>query len=123
MPRAKPIMRTRRAKMPARQKKQLDLALQQVESAELVRRLDTTDPTFVFKHTLTQDTAYLSLLLARRRALHNLVGHAYEQLESSGTDEIVGLLAYHFAEAGDDARTAVYSIRAADKRGAAKCVP
>ena len=41
----------------------------------------------MFKHALTQDVAYTSLLLARRRLLHRLVGEAIEGLYSDRLSE------------------------------------
>jgi hypothetical protein len=38
---------------------------------------------FMFKHALTHDVAYTSLLVARRKALHRLVGNAVEALYAS----------------------------------------
>ncbi len=48
----------------------LPAQLAQLENAQLVRRLADEDLAYVFKHTLTQETAYESLLVKKRRAIH-----------------------------------------------------
>ncbi len=88
--------------------------LEQLENAELVRRAPDEDLSYLFKHALTQDTAYESLLLRKRREIHREVAQAYAQLHSDRLDEFAALLAHHFAEAGDEEKTAEYAIRAGD---------
>ena len=67
-----------------------------------------------FKHGLTQDAAYDSLLKNQRRELHHLVAVTYEELYPDHLDEYAALLAQHYAHAGDDAKTLKYSVRAGD---------
>ncbi|MBK9711398.1 MAG: tetratricopeptide repeat protein [Kouleothrix sp.] len=52
---------------------------------------------YLFKHTVTRDVAYETLLFDQRRQLHHVVGEALEQLASDATPQ----LAYH-AFAGED---------------------
>jgi predicted ATPase len=86
--------------------------LGELENAELVRwsGLDT----YAFNHTLTQETAYRSLLRPQRRKLHRAVAQAYEELYPQQLDEFAALLAEHYAEADDDAKTLEYAARAGD---------
>lgn len=88
--------------------------LAQLEQAELVRRLAEAEPAYLFKHALTQEMASDSLLLKHRRAIHYRVAEAYERLYADRLAEIPGVLAYHYAQAGDDAKTARYSLQAAE---------
>jgi tetratricopeptide (TPR) repeat protein len=88
--------------------------LEQLESAQLVRRAPDEDASYLFKHVLTQDTAYESLLLKKRRELHRQVAQAYEQLYADRLGEYAAVLAYQFAQAGDDAKTMEYSLQAAE---------
>ena len=93
--------------------------LTQLESAQLVRRADdpsagSGDLAYLFKHTLTQETTYASLLKKRRSEIHRAVAESYEQLYADRLDEFAALLAQHFAEAGDDEKTLEYSLRAGD---------
>ena len=45
------------------------------------------DVEYTFKHALTQEVAYGSILLERRRALHERIGDAVEALYSNCLDE------------------------------------
>jgi class 3 adenylate cyclase/tetratricopeptide (TPR) repeat protein len=52
---------------------------------------------YIFKHALTQEVAYNSLLLKRRKELHGMIGQAIEQLYSERLEEFYEMLAYHYA--------------------------
>ncbi len=90
------------------------VSLNDLEVAGLIR-LATTQPEieYLFRHALLQDAAYETLLHAERRRLHRAVGQALERLSPARLDEMAGVLARHFAEAGDNAQAAEYSLRAA----------
>jgi tetratricopeptide (TPR) repeat protein len=92
----------------------LEAQLAQLESAQLVHSAGEAERTYVFKHNLTQEAAYESLLLKQRREIHRLVGDTYVQLYADRLDEFAPVLAQHYAEAGDVTKTLAYSIRAGD---------
>lgn len=92
----------------------LDGQLAQLENAELVRRLLEGELAYLFKHTLTQETAYESLLLKKRREIHQQVAEQYERFYPDRLDEFSPLLAKHYGEAGDDSKTLIYELRAGD---------
>ncbi len=69
---------------------------------------------YAFRHSLTQDATYGTILLRRRRELHRRVGEVFEELYANRIDEFAPLLAHHFREAGDDERTLRYATLAAD---------
>jgi tetratricopeptide (TPR) repeat protein len=85
------------------------------EPTAAINRLKTTgiiqqirvvpDPVYRFKHVLTQEVAYESLLEHQRKALHLAVGRALAASEAGGFDEPLEMLAHHFscAEAWDEA--------------------
>ncbi|NIS69372.1 MAG: guanylate cyclase, partial [Proteobacteria bacterium] len=52
--------------------------------------------TYMFKHALTQEVAYNSLLLKRRKGIHEKIGEAIEALYPDRLEEHYELLAYHF---------------------------
>ena len=54
------------------------------------------EPIYIFKHALTQEVAYDSLLTTRRQRLHATAGHAMERLYSGGLAEHYEALAHHF---------------------------
>jgi class 3 adenylate cyclase/tetratricopeptide (TPR) repeat protein len=72
-------------------------------------------PTYVFKHALTREAAYGSLLESRRRRYHAAVGRALEDLYTGRHIEIVELLAHHFDRSADDDRAVDYAIAASEK--------
>jgi tetratricopeptide (TPR) repeat protein len=73
----------------------------------------------MFKHALTQDVAYGSLLTQRRRELHRRIGEAIEELYADRLAEHYAVLGYHFAQAEDWRRAATYFENAADQAAAA----
>jgi class 3 adenylate cyclase/tetratricopeptide (TPR) repeat protein len=73
------------------------------------------EPEYEFKHALTRDAVYQSLLERRRRAVHRAVGEALERQYESRIGEMVELLAYHFDLADDGDRAVDYAIRAAER--------
>ena len=58
------------------------------------------EASYSFKHGLTRDAAYNSLLRARRQALHERIGRALEQHFPAIGAEEPELLAHHFGAAG-----------------------
>jgi class 3 adenylate cyclase/tetratricopeptide (TPR) repeat protein len=70
---------------------------------------------YMFKHALTQDVAYGSLLVQRRTELHGLVGLAIEELYADRLPEHYEMLAHHFSLAEDWARALDYLLKAAEK--------
>ena len=69
---------------------------------------------YAFRHSLTQDATYGTILLRRRRELHRRVGEVFEELYANRIEEFAPLLAQHFREGGDDERTLRYATMAAD---------
>jgi class 3 adenylate cyclase/tetratricopeptide (TPR) repeat protein len=70
---------------------------------------------FMFKHALTHEVAYDSILTERRRALHRLVGLAIEELYRDRLPEQYEALAHHFSVGEDWERALLYHERAAEK--------
>ena len=92
----------------------LDKNLAQLDNSQLIRRADDPDLSYLFKHSLTQETAYNSLLVKKRREVHRRVAETIEGLYVDRLDEYAALLARHYAEAGDDEKTLEYATRAGD---------
>lgn len=93
----------------------LAASLLEIETAQLIRRAEDLEPTYIFKHALVQDSAGASLLKSELKRLHLLVAHAYETTYADRCmDEFAALLAQHYGEAGDDAKTLTYAIHAGD---------
>jgi tetratricopeptide (TPR) repeat protein len=52
---------------------------------------------YIFKHALTQEVAYNTLLLKRRRETHGRIGGAIEEIYSDRLEEFYEMLAYHYS--------------------------
>jgi class 3 adenylate cyclase/tetratricopeptide (TPR) repeat protein len=92
--------------------------LARLQAAELVYETRLyPDVEYTFKHALTHDVAYGSLLREQRRALHVAIVSA---LEALGGDEHAEALAHHASLGEDWTRAARYSRLGAD-RAAALC--
>ena len=65
---------------------------------------------YFFKHALTRDTAYETLLRGVRTDLHRLVGKLIEERDPTRVAE----LAYHFSQAGEPGLALPYLVAAAD---------
>jgi predicted ATPase len=76
---------------------------------------DGIDQEYIFKHVLTQDVTYNTLLLARRRELHRLTGEAMEALFGDYLDELSPTLGYHFERAQVSDKAVRYLARAGDR--------
>ena len=59
------------------------------------------ESTYIFKHTLTQDVAYDSLLLKRRKEIHGKIGEVIEALYPDQLEEYYELLAYHYGRSAN----------------------
>lgn len=87
--------------------------LAHLQAAEfLYERPAFPEPKYTFKHALTQEVAYNSLLVERRRALHERTGQALETLFGDRLDERYQELAYHYSHSSNTAKAIVYLERA-----------
>jgi tetratricopeptide (TPR) repeat protein len=64
--------------------------------------------TYIFKHALTQEVAYNSLLLKRRKEIHEEIGEAIESLYPDRLEEHCELLAYHYGRSGNTGNAVEY---------------
>ena len=53
---------------------------------------------YIFKHALTQEVAYNSLLLKRRKEIHEKIGRAIEEIYPDRLEEFYEMLAYHYSK-------------------------
>jgi tetratricopeptide (TPR) repeat protein len=52
---------------------------------------------YIFKHALTREVAYNSLLLKRRKEIHEKIGDAIEKIYTDRLEEFYEVLAYHYS--------------------------
>jgi class 3 adenylate cyclase/tetratricopeptide (TPR) repeat protein len=73
------------------------------------------DSTFVFKHALTREVVYGTLLERKKKELHLDIARAIEAVYKENLEEMYGALAEHFEEGGDYEKAAQYFRLAARK--------
>jgi DNA-binding NtrC family response regulator/predicted ATPase/class 3 adenylate cyclase len=66
------------------------------------------ESSYTFKHALTQEVAYNSLLLEQRRILHERTAHAIEDLFRDWLTEHYSELAHHYHRSGNTMKAVVY---------------
>jgi len=94
-----------------------DLAV--LEAAEFIYPSSDSELAYIFKHALTQEAAYQSLLQRTRREVHQRVAQTYEELYADRLDEFAALLAQHYEVAGNTEKAIYYLSRAGERaRGA-----
>src|SRR6516164_8420690 len=70
---------------------------------------------YTFKHALTQEVAYNSVLIERRRELHERTAIALEELFAGKLDEQIDTLAHHYSRSGNAAKAIGFLRRAAEQ--------
>jgi class 3 adenylate cyclase/tetratricopeptide (TPR) repeat protein len=63
---------------------------------------------YIFKHALTQEVAYNSLLLKRRKEIHGKIGGAIEEIYSDKREEFYEMLAYHYTNSDNLGKAVQY---------------
>jgi predicted ATPase len=66
------------------------------------------EPTYHFKHVLTQEAAYASLMTERRRMLHERTAQVLEAFYADRLEEHYGALAHHYRASGNAAKAVTY---------------
>lgn len=97
-------------------KDQLGKLLQDLKVLELIyERSLFPELAYMFKHALTQDVAYNTLLIQRRKDLHRLVAMAIEELYAERLAEFYEMLAYHYEKGEVWDKALNFLVKAAQK--------
>lgn len=91
----------------------LESALSELQQRELIRWRG--DLEYIFKHAITRDVTYNSLLIMRRKELHRATAETIEMLFPDQLDELAPTLAYHYEAAESHEKAAEYFTRAGDR--------
>jgi class 3 adenylate cyclase/tetratricopeptide (TPR) repeat protein len=95
---------------------QLEGVLGELKALELIyEKTFFPELAYMFKHALTHDVAYSTLLIERRKALHRIVATAIEEIYAERLPEHYETLAYHFEQAEDWPKALDYLRRSAEK--------
>jgi tetratricopeptide (TPR) repeat protein len=81
----------------------------------LHRRSRDAEVVYAFKHALTQDVAYRTLIDAHRRTIHAAAGRALERFYEQRLDEVYDRLAYHYSRTDETAKAVGYLRRFAER--------
>ncbi len=95
-------------------------ALAELEARALIY-LDKPGPQeeYSFRHVLTQQAVYQSILQRRRAELHERIAGVMEGLYTASLDDCCVELAHHYVRAGNKERAAEYLLMAGEKAAAA----
>jgi transcriptional regulator with AAA-type ATPase domain/tetratricopeptide (TPR) repeat protein len=95
---------------------QVHTQVEELRSLELIyEKALHPELAYMFKHALTHDVAYESVIAERRRRLHATIGAAIEELYADRLPEHYETLAHHYGRAGDAARALHYHEHSAEK--------
>src|SRR5215211_3239262 len=87
--------------------------LKELIAAQLM--VEETADHFVFRHALTREAIYTTLLLRERQALHRQVGEATERMYAVSMDPHLADLSYHYYTAGEWEKALHYSQQAGER--------
>jgi class 3 adenylate cyclase/tetratricopeptide (TPR) repeat protein len=95
---------------------QLDRFLQELKVLEFIyERSFYPELAYMFKHALTHDVAYNSLLVQRRKELHRLIAMAIEEVYAERLPESYEMLAYHYERGEVWEKALEYLVKAGHK--------
>jgi class 3 adenylate cyclase/tetratricopeptide (TPR) repeat protein len=95
---------------------ELNRMLNDLQLAEFIYEQPSAgDVEYTFKHALTHDVAYKSLLTERRRLSHERTAQAIENLFPERLEDHLTELAYHFDNAGNAAKAVEYLARSGQR--------
>jgi predicted ATPase len=96
---------------------ELNLLLNDLQLGEFIYEQPAVgNSEYVFKHALTQEVAYNSVLTERRQQLHECAGAAIETLYASRVEEHLAELAHHYGRSGNPGQAVEYLTRAGQQR-------
>lgn len=100
-------------RMTQRSEAELQLVLDELHAADFIyERPEFPDVEYVFKHSLTRETAYGELLGDDRRGLHSRAAEAIEAHFGERLDDHCGELAHHYACSDNEPKAIAYLQRA-----------
>jgi class 3 adenylate cyclase/tetratricopeptide (TPR) repeat protein len=94
----------------------VDARLSDLVESDLIRASSVEpDMTYLFKHALTREVAYGSLLRSERAVIHQQVAKVMERLFADRLPEFFETLAFHFKQGRDVTNAANYFIKSGEK--------
>jgi class 3 adenylate cyclase/tetratricopeptide (TPR) repeat protein len=94
----------------------VDQRLSYLKDIQLIRdRIRMQEIEYLFKHALTQETAYESILLQKRGVIHLKVAQSIERLFESRLHEFYGMLAFHYGKGDAPEKVEEYMAKAGEE--------
>jgi tetratricopeptide (TPR) repeat protein len=91
----------------------LSQSLETLKTLELIQQIQVVpEAEYMFKHVITQEVTYETLLKQKRKELHRFVGQAIEELYADRLEEFYEMLAFHFLRGADWSRAYKYNREA-----------
>src|SRR6266478_3634990 len=98
---------------------QLEPILKGLQAGEFIYEQPASgEAEYTFKHALTQEVAYNSVLMERRRVLHERTGEAIETLFKDRIDDHLAKLAHHYSRTANTRKAVEYLFRAGSQAAA-----
>jgi class 3 adenylate cyclase/predicted ATPase len=92
---------------------ELEQMLSRLQVSEFIYEQPASrDVEYVFKHALTQEVAYNSLLIERRKQIHERAGQALESMFAGQLNDHLGELAHHYSHSHNIGKAVEYLGRA-----------
>jgi tetratricopeptide (TPR) repeat protein len=92
---------------------ELEASLARLQAGEFIyERPEPSEPEYTFKHALTQEVAYNSLLIQRRKVLHERAARALLELHVQRPEDCYGEVARHYRLSDNAESAIVFSCRA-----------
>jgi predicted ATPase/class 3 adenylate cyclase len=105
-------------KVAAISEQELEPMLSELQLGEFIYEQPAVgDIEYTFKHALTHDVAYNSVLNERRRMLHGRIGPVLESIYAESLDDHVAELVHHYARSGNPRKAVSYCLRAVHQCG------
>jgi class 3 adenylate cyclase/tetratricopeptide (TPR) repeat protein len=96
--------------------RQMERSLSELVNSELLyTRGQAPNETYVFRHTLLQETAYSAMLRGRRQMLHRLAAKAIEEVRPDTVERTPEILSYHWREAGEFGIAYPFAMQAGER--------
>ena len=95
--------------------KDVDKRLEYLVEIQLIKdRIRMEELEYIFKHALTQEAAYGSLLAQNRKELHLIVANSIEAVFIDKLSDFYGMLSYHYNKGEDLVKAEEYMIKAGE---------
>ena len=95
---------------------EIDRRLDYLKEIQLIReRKRMEELEYLFKHALAQEAAYESILIQRRKEIHQKVARSIEKVFQDRLHDFYGMLAYHYSMGEDLDKAEEYMIKAGEE--------